>query len=108
MKSSILVICTLALLGTSSLSFADNTADPLINARQDNQKQRVINGVKSGELTVGETRRLAKQQRKINRLEKNYKADGHLTKRERAKLHRAQNRASKNIYRQKHDRQRRK
>jgi len=108
MKSPILVICALAMLSTGSLSFADNTADPLINARQHNQKHRVIDGVRSGELTVRETRGLAKQQRKINRLEKNLKADGHLSKRDRVKLHRAQNRASRNIYRQKHDRQRRK
>jgi len=126
MKVSISIICGIVLISFSGLSLADevvntnvntsvnangntgvnNIADPGINKRQRIQKNRVIGGVKSGELTRAETRRLVKQQRAINRLERSYKSDGHLTKRERVNLHRAQNRASRNIYRQKHNRQR--
>jgi hypothetical protein len=41
----------------------------------------------------------------INRAEDKAKADGTVTAQERRRLHKAQNRASRDIYRQKHDAQ---
>lgn len=81
--------------------------DPGVNHRQHDQQQRIQQGTKSGELTRGETRRLQAEQRHIRNEERTYKADGHLTRSERADLHRDQNRASRDIYRQKHDAQQR-
>ncbi len=72
--------------------------------RQVNQAARIDQGVRSGQLTRRETARLVREQRKINRTKKRMWSDGHLSVRERAKLNRMQNRASRHIYRAKHNR----
>lgn len=76
---------------------------PGINKRQHNQKRRIGQGIRSGELTAGETARLAKQQASIHRQKRRFKADGTFTRSERLTVHKRQNRASKNIYRKKHN-----
>lgn len=81
------------------------TRDPGVNARQANQHARIAQGVRSGELTRRETRKVAEEQRDIRQLERAYKSDGKLTGAERADLHHEQNQASRDIYRQKHDEQ---
>lgn len=103
MKHSILTASAIILISLSNICFADNTRDPGVNARQHKQQDRIENGLRSGELTVRETRKLAKQQRRINKMERKYKSDGHLSKKERVRLHAAQNRASANIYKKKHN-----
>jgi hypothetical protein len=91
------------------MSFAGNlqadVRDPRVNERQENQADRIRQGVRSGELTRRETRRVVETQRDIRQLERAYKSDGKLTRRERRDLHREQNQASRQIYRQKHDAQ---
>ncbi len=77
--------------------------DPRVNGRQDNQKDRIQQGVKSGSLTKGETKELVSDQKEIRQEEKEYKSDGTLTKDERVDLHKDQNAASKEIYQEKHD-----
>ncbi len=76
-----------------------------VNARQQNQQNRIANGVKSGELTPKETVKLEKQQQHIDNQEKRDMAahNGHLTKGEQAKLNKEQNHASKDIYKDKHN-----
>jgi len=76
-----------------------------IQQRKDNQQDRIAQGVKSGQLTPGETAKLEHQQKSINKEERNMrKADnGHLTQADRKALNRRQNRASKNIYDKKHN-----
>ena len=71
--------------------------------RQNNQRQRIQQGVKSGELTKGEATRLRKQQRNIHRMENKAESDGTVTAKEKARIEKAQDRASKNIYRKKHN-----
>lgn len=76
-----------------------------INERQANQRQRIANGVRSGELTYRETARLAREQAQIRRMEHRFRASGvGLSTRERARLQRELNQSSRHIYRQKHDR----
>jgi hypothetical protein len=65
--------------------------------------QRIVQGVKSGELTKAETARLAKNQREITRDIKLAKADGIVTKTERTEIKRAQCQQSRNIKRVKHN-----
>lgn len=76
---------------------------PRANARQRHQQARISEGVRSGELTRSETRRLRTEQRHIRRTERRMKADGKMTGQERVKLQRKQNRASRDIRRQKND-----
>ncbi len=81
------------------------TATPGVDARQERQQQRIDQGVASGELNQREASRLERQQDRIQGMEERAKADGVVTKQERRAIHGAQNRASRNIAKEKHDRQ---
>lgn len=77
-----------------------------INDRQQDQRSRIVSGVRSGELTYKETARLAREQARIRRMEHRFRRSGDgLSGRERYRLQRELNRSSRHIYRQKHDRQ---
>ena len=79
------------------------TRDPGVKARERVQRERIQQGVKSGELTHGEAKGLRKEERGIRKEERQFKSDGHLTEAERAKLHSDLNKTSKHIYQEKHD-----
>lgn len=78
---------------------------PVLDARQENQDDRIDQGVASGEITAREAVKLEAQQQHIENKEDRAKADGVVTAQERASLQRSQNRASKKIHDQKHDKQ---
>lgn len=102
-----IAILTAALLiaGAALSPTAAAEATPRADQRQDNQAQRIRQGVASGELTARETKRLVKGQRHVKRLERGAKADGDVTAAERLRVEKAQDRQSRRIYRQKHDAQ---
>jgi hypothetical protein len=84
-----------------------NTQAPrrTVRQRQENQQDRIANGVKSGQLTAGEAAHLERNQARINH---QVRADrqangGKLTPQERAQVTREQNRQSRQIYRAKHN-----
>jgi hypothetical protein len=89
-------------LAAATPSFADNRA-PGVHQRQHNQKARIADGVRSGELTKEEARSLRTQQRAIRAEKREFKSDGQLSRAERRELHSDQNEASRDIYREKHD-----
>jgi hypothetical protein len=104
----------LALIASLTLApaaiFAQTTPTPGkhdfdINQRKENQQDRIGQGVKSGQLTAGETSRLEHQEAGINREERGMRAEdnGHLTKSDRKTLHQQQNQESRRIYRDKHN-----
>ena len=105
MKKLSLIIA--AVLFISSGLFAQSVKTPKINKKQKNQLSRIEQGVKSGELTKRETKRLLKQEAKLQKQKKIAKSDGVVTKRERAKLNKEANKLSAKIYKQKHDKQKR-
>lgn len=77
-----------------------------INNRQERQQERIVQGIKSGELTARETYRLSREQYQIQRMENRFRRSGDgLSNRERLRLQRELNQSSRRIYRQKHDRQ---
>ncbi len=78
---------------------------PTIAERKENQQDRIANGVKSGQLTAGETAKLEKQQQGINKqVAADRKANGgKLNAGQKQQLNREQNAASRNIYRKKHN-----
>jgi hypothetical protein len=94
----------MAFVTIASASFAQ-TQTPVVKERQENQQKRIAEGVKDGELTAKETEHLEGREAKIQADKKAAKADGVVTTKERAKLRREQNRASRAIYHQKHDAQ---
>lgn len=103
MKKIISIITLILLLaGINSLQ-AQNTRH--VTKSQVRQQKRIVQGAKSGELTRQEIKQLERQQRHINRSKKRAKADGVVTPAERVRLNGKQNRASRNIRRQKNDAQ---
>jgi len=75
-----------------------------INNREQNQRQRLRQGVKSGELTARESYRLGKEQHQIYKMERRFRSSGDgLSDRERARLEYELTQSSYHIYRQKHD-----
>jgi hypothetical protein len=76
-----------------------------VGQRQTNQQQRIAQGVKSGQLTAGETAKLENNQRAINQQTKADRAanGGKLTGGEKSQINHEQNRQSKNIYNKKHN-----
>lgn len=100
------IIKTVAVLAIAlpSLAFAQANT-PRVDQRQANQEQRIDQGVASGSLTQREANRLERGQQHVDNMENRAKADGVVTRGERARLHQAQDAQSARIYRQKHDRQ---
>jgi hypothetical protein len=76
-----------------------------VNQREQNQQERIANGVKSGQLTRGETRRLERGEQRLENNEKKdmAKDNGHLTKKDQRQLNHEANHMSKRIYKDKHN-----
>lgn len=76
-----------------------------VNGRETNQQNRIANGVRSGQLSPGETRRLERGERRLKANEKRdmAKDGGHLTRRDQAQLNREANRMSNRIAADKHN-----
>jgi len=105
-------IAALTLTPVAMLAQTAPTATPTpgknnydINQRKIDQQDRIANGVKSGQLTAGETARLEHQEAGINKEERGMRAqdNGHLTKQDRNTIHSQQNQESRRIYRDKHN-----
>jgi len=98
---------TLALFATALLSgaaFADTPAEK-DQQRDVNQQQRIENGLQSGQLSTKEAGRLEREQQHVDRMEARDLKDGHMSAGEQLRLDKAQDAASADIYRQKHDAQ---
>jgi len=95
-----LVTAFLASVVLASTSFAAE-----VDQREANQQARINQGVRSGELTPGETARLQNREGRINNeIARDRAANGgHLTPGERARVNRQQDRASAAIARDKHN-----
>jgi hypothetical protein len=76
-----------------------------VGQRRENQQDRIAQGIKSGQLTAGETAKLENQQKGINQQVKADRAanGGKLTTGEKQQVNKEQNAASKNIYNKKHN-----
>ena len=101
------LVAILVLVVAVAAGLLAQTKTPRIDEREKNQQERIKEGVKSGELTPTETRRLEAQEGKIKADEMSAKSDGKVTPAERRHIKREENRASRNIYRKKHNARRR-
>ena len=86
-------------------SQSSSPSDPTIGQRKENQQDRIANGVKSGQLTAGETAHLESKEAAINGETRADRAanGGKLTGAEKAQINRQQNRLSNQIYQDKHN-----
>lgn len=71
--------------------------------RNVNQQERIQQGLQSGELNTHEAARLQSEQARVERMQANAGRDGRITDEEKARIERAQNKLSNDIYREKHD-----
>lgn len=99
-KIGSLLLAALFVLGASDVSMAGGRG---INARQHREQHRIVRGIRNGELTRPEARRLEAGLWGIRRAERRAGSDGYLSPGERARLHHRLNRESRAIYRQTHD-----
>jgi hypothetical protein len=99
---SIVAMACAALLVTSEASAA---GPGRIRNRKENQQDRIAQGVKSGQLTAGETAKLERKEGALNQEERDMRRldGGKLTPQDRRTINRQQNRLSRQIYREKHD-----
>lgn len=76
-----------------------------IGQRREDQQDRIAQGVKSGQLTAGETAKLENQQQGVNReIAGDRQANGgKLTGLDKKAINQSQNKASRNIYNKKHN-----
>jgi hypothetical protein len=105
-RSSLMITALVISLFCYSASAQEQTAPPKtpkIAKKQIRQQARIKQGVKSDELTKGETVRLEKEQGKIQAEKIQAKSDGKVTAQERKKIRHDQKKASRHIYRAKHN-----
>ena len=76
-----------------------------VDARRENQQDRIAQGIRSGQMTAGEAARTEGQEARINREVRTDRAanGGHLTNNQKAQVNRQLNKESARIYNQKHN-----
>ena len=76
-----------------------------VNARRDNQQQRIANGISSGQMNAHEAARAENRQAQINQqVHADRQANGgHLNQQERQQVNREQNHASQQIHKENHN-----
>jgi hypothetical protein len=97
-----------AVVAASVLLASPTSAAPgRIAKRKENQQDRIAQGVKSGQLTAGETARLERKEAGLNKEIRGMRQEngGKLSPADRALVNHQQNHLSRQIYRQKHDAQ---
>jgi hypothetical protein len=103
--AAILALTPSAALFAQTTPTTPATPPPTINQRKEDQQARIAQGVKSGQLTAGETSKLEHQESGINKEERGMRAqdNGKLTRQDRKTINRQQNQESRRIYRDKHN-----
>jgi hypothetical protein len=98
------VLAAILLSACALPAFAQQrTATPGIDRTQQNQDNRIINGLRSGELTVQEAQNLQRGKNRIEASKQDAKADGVVTVAERRKIKRQQKKMSRKIHNKKHN-----
>lgn len=100
-RTSLLALLAVTFVSVSTAQ--DKTRS--LDRREKRQEKRIEQGVKSGELTDREAKRLEMREQKLKADEARAKSDGIVTPKERARLQHEANKTSRRIYKQKHDAQ---
>jgi len=119
MKKTLAMAMAALILGLSGVVYAETTVaaasnttvgagsgstkTPKIRKRARRQGARVLQGVKSGELTKDEVKDLRESKKAIRDKVKDAKSDGKVTLEERKDIHKDLNDRSKDIYEKKHN-----
>ena len=103
MKNPLYLLFAGLLLALTAGAAAAQT--PALNARQATQRARIRQGVATGELNRREAARMRGREAGITAEKRAARADGVVTPAERLDIRKDEQRASRAIYRQKHDAQ---
>jgi len=103
-KKVLSVLLGAAMCATPAFAY-DNDNHRSINDLEHREQLRIQQGIRNGNLTRAEARRLEAEQARIRINERFDRMDGRLTPRERERLQRELHHASRDIYHQKHDNQ---
>ena len=96
-------IRTLLTLAACTVVFTAAAQTNVVDARQDRQANRIAKGQATGQLSNQEAARLNAGQAKVAGMKAGAKADGKVTRAERAAIQKEQNKQSRRIKKQKHD-----
>lgn len=99
-KISFVAAAGLVLISAASATAASSRT---IEARQDRQADRIEDGRRSGSVTWREGMKLRAEQRRINKVEREFGRDGHLDRQERRILTNMQDNASQHIRHERND-----
>jgi hypothetical protein len=102
MKTIVAVTSVSALL-LATTGFAAGPRTDQVVQRDVNQQQRIEQGLQTGELSTREAGQLEREEARINHTEAHALKDGSLSKNEQARLNSMKNKASSDIYADKHD-----
>ena len=99
-----ITLITLALAAsTTAASAHDYGRAERIDAREAAQARRIAHARRTGELTLVETLKLKAEQRRIHRMEAWAKRNGYISREEARRIEKAQDEATRHIYRESHD-----
>lgn len=99
-KIAAALLATATLVATAGLAQAKSASDirqEAIEKREAAQKESIQDGRKDGSITIWERARLTREQKRIERLEKDALTDGHISKGEYREIKSAQDRARAHI-----------
>jgi hypothetical protein len=88
---------------SASRSFQPREASHVIDNRQQTQMEKIMHGLRVGSLSQLEARKLMHEQKEIERLQRDYLADRHLSRNEWRELDQRLDRAERNIRSEKRD-----
>ncbi|HVP89571.1 MAG TPA: hypothetical protein VMU79_15985 [Casimicrobiaceae bacterium] len=97
-KTSVAVAVAMLFAGAAVAQTTGSTVQ-----RDVNQQNRIEQGLQSGELTTHEAGQLERQEATLEKMQSNALKDGSLSPAEKARLQRAQNKVSSDVYRDKHN-----
>ena len=100
-------VVALAAMTTGASAYDRYGSQYEIDQRQVRQEQRIQQGLRQGDFTRREYHALEAEQARIRELERRARADGRIDPYEAARIRRAQNEASRHIYQERHDGDRR-
>ncbi|MGE0702191.1 MAG: hypothetical protein AB7O57_24050 [Hyphomicrobiaceae bacterium] len=102
-----LIIAAVALTATTTVASAQSGVQHRIDRREAVQETRIQQGLRTGDLTRHEARRLEAEQARIRDMEARARRDGRIDRREAHQIERAQDAASRHIAEERTDSQRR-
>jgi len=103
MKKPITLLIALVLATAAATPVIAGPRDHNFAERREHQAARIEQGVERGQLTRKEAKALRKEQRRLYKLARELRHEGHLSRREARVLDRAYDEASRHIYRLKHN-----